>query len=171
MRQRLTPDTKIGEGEWIDLGGLIAPKKEISSLMNKIESGEIENLTTTWQWFARLHKNYYEYEWTWASHLLEERLGKPISEMTVGDIKGMVERWKESVVSLDRMLYDDARKEFTLKSQTGFGSDGNEETRSQDFEMVRGTFENNQFVREILDHIERKSRLADVILEQLNQLK
>jgi hypothetical protein len=91
--------------------------------------------------------------------------------MTISDIKGMVERWKESVVSLDRMLYDDARKEFTLKSQTGFGSDGNEETRSQDFEVVRGTFENNQFVREILDHIERKSRLADIMLEQLNQLQ
>ncbi|GET24339.1 DUF4954 family protein [Prolixibacter sp. NT017] len=171
MRQRLTPSTKIGEGEWIDLGGLIAPKKEVSSLMNKIEAGEITELTEAREWFARLHSNYYEYEWTWASHLLEERLEKSISEMTISDIKEMVERWKESVVSLDRMLYDDARKEFTLKSQTGFGSDGNEETRSQDFEVVRGTFENNQFVREILDHIERKSRLADVILEQLNQLQ
>ena len=171
MRQRLTPGTKIGEGEWIDLGGLIAPKREISSLMNKIEAGEIDNLTEAREWFARLHQNYYEYEWTWSSQLLEKRLGKPISEMNVGDIAGMVERWKESVISLDRMLYEDAKKEFTLKSQTGFGSDGNEETRSQDFEMVRGTFENNQFVREILNHIERKSRLADIMLEQLNQIK
>ncbi|MDD4009121.1 MAG: DUF4954 family protein, partial [Fermentimonas sp.] len=44
IRERLKPDTSIGLGEWVDLSGLIAPKSEIDSLLDKIESGEITKL-------------------------------------------------------------------------------------------------------------------------------
>ena len=37
VRQRLLPDTSIGQGEWVDISGLIAPKTEIERLMSDIE--------------------------------------------------------------------------------------------------------------------------------------
>jgi len=47
----------------------------------------------------------------------------------------MAEKWKKSVIDLDRMLYEDARKEFTLSSMTGFGIDGGPEIKKLDFEQ------------------------------------
>lgn len=44
--------------------------------------------------------------------------------MTAEDIIHIVEKWKEAVVGLDRMVYEDAKKEFSLASMTGFGADG-----------------------------------------------
>ena len=44
IRARLIPDTEIGDGEWVDVSGLIAPKSEIEKLMVDIESGSLENV-------------------------------------------------------------------------------------------------------------------------------
>jgi hypothetical protein len=68
------------------------------------------------------------------------------------------------------MVYNDARKEFDLNSQTGFGADGDRKTAEADFEEVRGSFESNSFVKAVLEHIEKKTRLGDSILEKLGQL-
>jgi len=78
-----------------------------------------------------------------------------------------VERWKKSVVDLDRMLYEDARKEFTLSSMTGFGIDGDDEVKKRDFEQVRGDFEKNSVVLAILDHIKVKTELGDELIGRL----
>ena len=82
-----------------------------------------------------------------------------------------IDEWQKAVVDLDRMVYDDARKEFDLNSQTGFGADGDSRQREADFESVRGNFENNSFVQAVLEHIERKSALGDSIREKLSRIK
>ena len=78
-----------------------------------------------------------------------------------------VDEWQKAVVQLDRLVYDDAKKEFDLNSQTGFGADGDDEERIQDFESVRGRFESNPFVIEVLAHIERKTALGEKIKQLL----
>ena len=87
-----------------------------------------------------------------------------------GQIRKTVEEWKEAVVRLDKMVYDDARKEFDLNSQTGFGVDGDREQAEADFEEVRGSFESNAFVKAVLEHIETKSQLGDEVLRSLGTL-
>ncbi len=82
-----------------------------------------------------------------------------------------MEKWKESVVDLDHMLYEDARKEFTLSSMTGFGIDGDDEVKKRDFEQVRGDFEKNSVVLAILDHIRIKSELGDELIGRLKRCK
>ena len=59
------------------------------------------------------------------------------------------------------------KKEFDLNSKTGFGVDGNEEQKHQDFESVRGNFESNPFVLEVLNHIKLKTKLGDDLIEKL----
>ncbi|MPN14756.1 hypothetical protein SDC9_162085 [bioreactor metagenome] len=80
---------------------------------------------------------------------------------------GIVEKWKESVVSLDEMIYCDAKKEFSLSFKTGFGADGNIQDRAMDFEYVRGAFEKNPFVIATLKHIEVKKVLGDELISRL----
>ena len=96
--------------------------------------------------------------------------GKPIATVGKEDLIAFIELWKESVVRLDNMLYEDAKKEFNLSSKIGFGVDGDEEQKHKDFENVRGTFEKNPFVNEVLNHIERKTALANTVIEQIKGL-
>ncbi|MDR1739033.1 MAG: DUF4954 family protein [Candidatus Symbiothrix sp.] len=169
LRERLRPDTTVGVGEWLDLAGLIAPKSEVERLLTDIETGTVASLDAITARFAEMYDNYYTCEWTWAIREIQQKYGKSIDEFTADDVVRIVEIWKESVVSLDRMLYDDARKEFALHSRTGFGIDGDDSARDDDFEQVRGEFEQNTFVREITDHIRRKTLLGDELIGRMTR--
>lgn len=171
IRRRLKPDTEIGHGEWVDISGLIAPKHEIDSLLDKIETGEIDKLREINAEFQRLHENYYTYEWTWAYDMLKEFYGIDPQQMTAAQVIKIVEQWKDAVVGLDQMVYDDAKKEFSLSAMTGFGADGTKVEKEQDFEQVRGDFDNNSFVQMVLEHIEKKSALGNELIERMKRVK
>jgi len=170
IQARLRPDTPIGTGEWLDVAGLIVPKSEMEQLLADIDSDRINTLDGISEAFQKMHRNYYTYEWTWAIEKIQERFGKKIEEFTARDVIRIVEKWQESVVSLDRMLYDDARKEFALSSKIGFGVDGSECDRNLDFEQVRGVFEKNAFVEEVLNHIQRKTELGNELIERMKSI-
>ena len=129
--------------------------------MKAVEKGEINSLEEIGEAFRRMARNYYSYEWTWAFQHIQEVYGINPSKMTREEAISLIRRWKEAVTGLDRLIYEDARKEFSLASMTGYGADGNREQKEQDFENVRGDFENNSFVKAILKHIEDKSALGD----------
>lgn len=170
IRCRLQPDTVIGEGEWVDISGLIAPKTEIERLMNDIETGTLYTVDQIHDRFAEMHDNYYTYEWTWAYGKMLEFYGLNAETITAKDIINIVHQWQKSVVGLDRMVYEDAKKEFSLTSMTGFGADGSKEEQVLDFEQVRGVFESNPFVTAVLKHIEVKTALGNELIERLRGL-
>ena len=144
-----------------------AGNRMIEELLSSIEKREMKSADAINRQFELIHKHYYDQEWTWVYDRLPEETGKPNDELTADDIIAIVERWKKSVVDLDRMLYEDARKEFTLSSMTGFGIDGDDEVKKRDFEQVRGDFEKNSVVLAILDHIKIKSELGDELIGRL----
>jgi hypothetical protein len=74
------------------------------------------------------------------------------------------------VIELDKILYADAKKEFTDTAQTGYGIDGDEEAKHLDFAAVRGTFEENSFVSEIEKHIAEKTNLGDELISHMKKL-
>ena len=170
IRARLKPDTTVGSGEWVDISGLIAPKSEIDALINDIECGKVDRLKYINAEFEKMHQNYYTYEWTWAYEKLEEYYGIKPDNITATDIIRIVEKWKEAVVGLDRMVYDDAKKEFSLASMTGFGADGSRAEKEMDFEQVRGDFESNPFVTAVLKHIEDKTALGDELIGRMQRV-
>ena len=171
IRRRLVPDTEIGRGEWADISGLIAPKSEIERLITAIEQGSITRLKEINAEWEKMHNNYYTYEWSWVYEHIESFYGIAPERLTAADIIAIVEQWRESVVWLDRMIYEDARKEFSLASRTGFGADGSREEKDSDFEQVRGDFESNPFVCATLKHIEEKSALGQELIERLSKVK
>lgn len=162
----LRPDSLIGLGDWVDMAGLIAPRSEVTRLADEIEQGRL-TLEDIQARFEEMHANYYSYEWTWACDKLEQVWGCRAEEVTLEQLRKTVKEWQEAVVNLDHMVYDDARKEFDLNSQTGFGVDGDREQAEADFEEVRGSFESNSFVKAVLEHIEKKSRLGERMMEKL----
>lgn len=170
VRQRLLPDTSIGQGEWVDISGLIAPKTEIERLMSDIEIGVLHTVDQIHDRFAEMHANYYTYEWTWAYGKMLEFYGLDAETITAKDIINIVHQWQQSVVWLDKMVYEDAKKEFSLSSMTGFGADGSKEEQMLDFEQVRGVFESNPFVTAVLKHIEVKTELGNELVARLSNI-
>ncbi len=171
LRAVLSPETNIGPGKWVDLAGLFAPEESVQKMLSDIENGTIGTLEQATEAFQSMYDHYPAYEWAWAANILQERLGKTVEKMTADDIIELVTKWKTAVVELDHMLYADAQKEFAATAQTGFGLDGEEETKHSDFEQVRGTFEENSFVSEIEKHITSKTTLGDELISRMEKLR
>lgn len=168
LQAMLRPDTEVGSGLWVDVSGLIAPRSEVARLMDDIESGAVASIEAINARFREMHANYYTYEWTWAYGKIQEFFGIDPAAMTKAQAAGIVRDWQEAVVSLDREVYEDARKEFSLAAMTGFGADGERQDKENDFQHVRGDFDENPFVRETLAHIERKTALGEEMIKRLN---
>ena len=160
LQAKLRPETPVGSGEWVDISGLIAPKSEIAALMSGIENGDITSLEEIRSAFKQMSDNYYSYEWTWAFQHIQQLYGINPSKITRAEAVSLIEKWRDAVVRLDNMVFEDARKEFDLASKTGFGADGDKSQKESDFEQVRGGFESNDFVRSVLDHINAKTALG-----------
>jgi hypothetical protein len=167
IRAALMPELPDGKGKWTDLSGLIAPKALVDALLDWIEQGTVTDLASVDREFRQMHADYYRLEWTWAYDKYADFFGFPLETVTAGQVREIVEKWKEAVIGLDEMLYEDARKEFNLASMTGFGADGSREEKELDFEQVRGAFESNSFVRAVLEHIRVKRALGDELLSRL----
>ena len=167
LRAALVPDSPVGSGRWSDISGLIAPKKEVSALMDAIERDEVTSFEAVNAAFRTMHEHYYSYEWTWAYDRFSEFFGIDPARMTRSEAIEIIRKWQKAVIDLDKMLYEDARKEFSLASMTGFGADGSREIKEKDFENVRGDFESNAFVKAVLTHIEVKRALGEDAIARL----
>lgn len=163
----LSTTASAGEGEWIDVAGLIAPKSEIVRLCDDIVSGEIADLEMINTRLRKMHLHYYSMEWNWVVENFKTWWGKEVDQLTTDDLVAIVNCWQESVVALDKLLYEDARKEFSMVSKVGFGVDGTSQCKELDFEQVRGEFESDPFVKMVLDHIKEKTALGNDMLRRL----
>jgi hypothetical protein len=167
LRKSLAAQSPFGKGEWIDMAGLLVPKERVVALLNDIEDGQINDLSELNTRYAQMHEHYFEDAWTWCVEQFREEFSFDVNHIDFQEVDGFVDSWKNSVVELDHLLYADARKEFTLKSQTGFGMDGSEKIRNLDFEQVRGEFERHPAVQDIQQHIRIKSNLANELKGRL----
>jgi hypothetical protein len=170
LRAALKPETDTGTGKWIDLAGMLAPESVVAKILDDIESGALASLDQITAAFTKAHESYPAYEWTWAVNVLQQRLGKTIDAITSADVIDMTNKWKSAVVELDNTLQADTKKEFTATAQIGFGIDGDLADRAADFAGVRGTFETNSVVKEIKQHIETKTQLAEELIRRMQKI-
>ena len=168
LHEAMKPVAAYGEGDWVDIAGMIAPKDAVADLLDAVEAGRIDDISDLSDNFHRIHSEYYRYEWRWAYGVIEKYYGVNLQTVSVEELSDIVRKWKDSVVTLDKMLYDDARKEFSLSSMTSFGADGDRSVQEQDFMNVRGSlFESDPFVSSVKEHMESKSALGDEALGRL----
>ena len=168
LRRALRRDNPVGAGHWLDISGLICPASEIEKLCDDLTEGKVRDLVELGNRFGQIASNYYSYEWTWAYDAIEKFWGYDLATITRSQAIDLISQWKNAVISLDKLIYDDAGKEFELSSMTGFGVDGDKVRRDADFTAVRGGgFNENPFVLEVLDHMRRKGELGDRMIARL----
>ena len=168
LRRALRRDNPSGAGHWLDISGLICPASEIEKLCDDLTEGKVRDVVELGSRFGRIASDYYSCEWTWAYDAIEKFWGYDLAQITRSQAIDLIRQWKNAVISLDKLIYDDAGKEFELTSMTGFGVDGDKVRRDADFTAVRGGgFNENPFVLEVLDHIRRKGELGDRMIAKL----
>jgi NDP-sugar pyrophosphorylase family protein len=150
MREALKPTAAYGEGDWMDLAGLIAPQKAVSDLLDAVERGTLNDVAELNHCFADLHSQYYDFEWNWAYRVIEEYYGVSLDSIEPEKLVELICRWRSSVVALDNLIYEDARKEFSLTGMSDFESD--------------------PFVKSVRAHIDAKTNLADHVLSRLSSI-
>ena len=171
LHKALYPDTEYGDGDWVDIAGMIAPKNAVTDLLDDIEAGRLSSMHKVNARLRHMHAKYYDYEWKWAYGVIAEQYGVDLQTADIDTLINLICQWRESVVGLDNMIYEDARKEFSLSMMASFGADGDAAQRKQDFIQVRGSkFEADPFVRSVKEHISVKSALGAAAIEKLKAL-
>jgi len=169
--QRLLPETNIGQEKWVDLAGLIAPEQIIEELLGNIENGSVYTLDQLNQVLQLIHDNFNIYQWNWVVKVLEQRIGRKIENLKIKDILDFINEWKTSIQKYEEMFYADAQKEFSLTTQIGYGLDGDEVVKKSDFQAIRGSLEDNDFVCEIKRCIAGDIKNADSLISQMKKLQ
>ncbi len=164
-------DTPLGSGcRWLDLTGLICPSDAVDQLLDSIENGKIQSLEHINTSIRSIHENYYTYEWSWASDIIEKFYGTAVTHLTPQDVITITKKWMKAVLDIDQLLYNDARKEFSLIKKTGFGVDGDKYAQQLDFEQVRGEFETHAEVSSIKDHMLKKEALGQEVIAKMERI-
>ncbi len=172
IRDSLQKDTPLGSNtRWLDLAGMICPAEVIDRLLDSVEDGSLGSMESIHTAIRSIDQNYYTYEWSWAEEILSQFHATPVSEFTPKDVTQVVGKWLTAVLDIDEMLYKDAKKEFSLIKQTGFGIDGDEAVRKLDFEKVRGEFETHEEVRSIREHKAKKGTLGNEVISEMERIQ
>jgi len=171
LQEVLKKDSDMGSHcKWLDLSGMICPSDAIEDLLDSIEEKHLGSIGEINAVIRSIHENYYSWEWSWASGLFEQFYSVPVKDFTPEDVIEVTNRWMKAVLEIDHLLYNDAKKEFSLVKQTGFGIDGDGIVKKLDFDEVRGEFETHAEVTSIKDHMAQKEVLGKGVIDEMERI-
>lgn len=106
------PHTTRGEGNWIDLSGLLMPESEEQQVVDDLLNGQLDSIAALIYRFKAINDDYNELRWAWSYRLLLDYYGlEALSDDSLDrihtDYKDARRRW----IGLIRQ---DAEKEFAL---------------------------------------------------------
>ena len=148
LRNYLKP-AKNGLGDWVDLAGLLAPQTVIQKIVQDLKNEQIDDVEQLQSRLRTIYDDYDAYAWSWYAEILERQTGIQLEQITKEQLQELVMQWKVNSLKLNNMILKDAEKEFDQNSTIGFGQDGDEEVKKADFSVVRGTYEENKFVKNL----------------------
>ena len=108
----VVPSSQEGEGDWIDLSGMLLPVSEEQRLVNDVISGKLASIEDVLERFVTIHNNYNEYRWTWTYRMILDYYGIDNLDAEA------VERIHNDYITARRewisLIRKDAEKEFSL---------------------------------------------------------
>jgi len=170
LRSLLAVTTQEGKGRWLDLAGLITTEDAVNNLLGDIENEKLSSLEQIDSRLSEIYDNFETWQYNWVVDILEQNFGRKLEQFTVEDIITVIEDWISSVERLDMMRCSDAKKEFGITSKIGFGIDGDDSVRDSDFEAVRGSEQDNSFITELKQRLDKKKQTATSLIDKLRKL-
>jgi len=171
IRNIFTIKDNTGEGRWVDICGLFSPLSKIDELMDSVKSGRIATIPQLNENLRDIYDNYDKYSWAWCKKLVDKQIGMESDNIPIESLIRIIEEWKTNAVKLNNMILKDAEKEFDEGSMLGFGIDGDKITMEQDFQAVRGTYDENSFVSDLRKETRDIEAKADGIIALLGKIE
>ena len=106
------PTSQVGEGEWIDLSGLLLPASEEQRLIDDIKSGSLESIRDVLERFYDINDHYREYQWAWTHKLILDYYG--LDELTDQALQRIREDYVRARRAWIAEIRKDAQKEFEM---------------------------------------------------------
>ena len=170
LKKEFIQGNEKGKGKWMDLSGMFAPQEEVNSICKGIKEGTVTSVDDLLAELRKIYDNYPAYTRAWCRDLIAERLGVDLQELTKDHLVGIINDWKTNAEKMNNMIIKDAQGEFSESSKIGFGLDGDQEARDQDFEAVRGRFEDNSFVQGLRKETEEIGKKAEALIQKLQEI-
>ena len=96
--------------------------------------------------------------------------GKDLDGMSTEDISQAVKDYGRVRTKFLNLVIADAEKEFGETARCGFGQDGaGEDDARNDFNNVRGLYEDNKFVKEMRNCVAETKRTVETITKKIEK--
>ncbi len=106
------PRTQRGEGNWIDLSGLLMPESEEKLVIDDLISGKLDSISALIYRFKGINDDYNELRWAWSYRLLLDYYG--LDELSDDSLDRIHADYKEARHKWVDLIRQDAEKEFAL---------------------------------------------------------
>lgn len=106
------PESSIGTGEWLDMGGMIVPETEITQLADDIRNGAVDDVQAMEERFAMMHGNYESYKWNWTYRVILDYYG--LDTITDADMERITDEYETARREWTNGIRYDAEREYAL---------------------------------------------------------
>lgn len=168
IEQQLKPEYS-GLDQWIDLAGLIVPRKKVGFIIDDIVNGTINSLEGIVERLKSLYDNYEAMKWSFVVDNLRKCYSKELDAMNLQDLIAISKRWSESIVAISKFRYHDAMKDYSESMKVGFGVDSEGQNVEADFQAVRGLPEQDPNVEEMNRHYDIALKNATTAIKRLEK--
>lgn len=148
-----SPDAVYSE-RWVDIGGQLMPADRLEGLYQAVESGKASDLWAFEAALDEIHAAYSEDEWAWVRRAYKKVFDTDLDGLNVEDASAIADQLLADQSKFLKLILIDAGKEFDDVTKVGFGQDGSETDRAEDFHAVRGDYDTNKFVKQMKQAID-----------------
>ena len=131
---------------WVDVGGMLAPRRKVDALIEDVESGAIADAAGLTARLQSIYDGKDADEWAWVRWAFEQTEGKSLHDVTQADLAAVLRDLRKISGKVTNALARDAEKEYDPSSQLGFAPDHPDQVAA-DFEAVRGRLDDDSFVK------------------------
>ena len=150
IKDALAPDPgAVYSEKWVDIGGQMMPIGRLETLYADVESGKITDAPGLEKALDLIHEMYAIDEWAWVREAYKQVFGADLDAMTSEGADKLADQFLADQSKFLKLILIDATKEFDTVTRVGFGQDGSSADVDADFEQVRGTYDNNKFVKQM----------------------
>jgi hypothetical protein len=143
---------------------MIVPQTDIAGLIDRCNNDSFTAITDVLTELEKIASTIKQKSWEWCIRLLTQLLEKQSSQIDKEDLVFVINTWMKNKIKLNNMTLKDAEKEFDKNSRYGYGIDGDEMVKENDFFAVRGTYTDNSFVQSLIKENEQTQARGEKLL-------
>jgi hypothetical protein len=169
LEEKLLNASKPKADSWIDMAGMLASRSVVDDLIEEIKASQ-SDIDQVYESLLQAYEKYDQQAIAWTIRTIQSLHQLSPEELPVSVLIQVLEDWKTAALKLNKMTMQDAMKEFDTHTRIGYGIDGDEAEKENDFLAVRQSPEENPFIQMLKDDDKEIESRYNFVLQKLQQL-